>query len=161
MVIVRTIIFTLLVPGAVTVGGPYLLLSSRGGAFPSELGVFRLMGVVPILVGFACYLWCAWDFAFAGQGTPGPWDAPKIFVSRGLYRVVRNPMYLGVVLILLGESIVFESLRLMVYAVLAWVFFFLMVVMYEEPTLKERFGAPYEEYCRTVPRWIPRRRRAQ
>lgn len=161
MALIRTVIFTLLVPGSVTVGVPYLLLSSREGLFPFELGIFRLLGVIPILLGFACYLWCAWDFAFAGQGTPGPWDAPRLFVSRGLYRIVRNPMYLGVVIILLGESVVFESLRLLVYAVVVWGCFFLMVVGYEEPTLKARFGATYEEYFRVVPRWIPHKRRAQ
>ena len=118
-----------------------------------------LLGVVPIAIGLACYLWCAWDFATAGQGTPGPWDAPRRFVARGLYRIVRNPMYIGVVLILLGESIVFKSLSLLIYAALVWVAFFLTVVGYEEPTLTKRFGATYEEYCRTVPRWLPRRRR--
>ena len=161
MVILRTLIFTILVPGFVTVGGPYLLLSPSIGAFPYEIGAFRLIGVVSIAIGFAFYLWCAGDFAFAGRGTPAPWDAPKIFVSRGLYRFVRNPMYVGVELILLGEAIVFESSRLLVYAAIIWCMFHLVVVLYEEPSLQDRFGAPYEEYCRTVPRWIPYSRRSK
>ena len=155
MTIIRTAIFTLLMPGTVTVAGPYLLLSTGGGSSPTEISI--LPGVIPIAIGLACYLWCAWDFATAGQGTPGPWDAPRRFVARGLYRIVRNPMYIGVVLILLGESMVFKSFSLLIYAALVWVAVFLMVVGYEEPTLKKRFGATYEEYCRTVPRWLPRR----
>jgi len=69
-------------------------------------------------------------------------------------------MYVGIVLILLGESIVFESLSLLIYAALVWVAFFLTVVGYEEPDLKKRFGATYEEYCKTAPRWLPHRRRS-
>jgi protein-S-isoprenylcysteine O-methyltransferase Ste14 len=156
MVIIRTVIFTILVPGSVTVGMPYFLLSSGTKTFSFELGAFQLIGFVPITVGLAFYLWCAWDFTFFGRGTPAPWDSPDIFVSRGLYRMVRNPMYVGVWLILLGEVIVFESLRLAIYAILVWCMFHLVIVLYEEPTLKERFGTVYDEYCKTVPRWIPR-----
>jgi protein-S-isoprenylcysteine O-methyltransferase Ste14 len=154
--LVKTLIFTVLVPGTVTVVVPYRLLAS--GARPqSTLG---LVGILPIALGAALYLWCAWDFASAGRGTPAPVDPPKVLVSRGPYRVVRNPMYVGVLLILLGEGIVFASQTILGYALLAWLFFHLFVVFYEEPTLRRKFGAFYEEYCRTVPRWIPRPRRA-
>lgn len=163
MAIVKTLIFTVFVPGSVTVGVPYLLLSS-GTVQPSyEIGMFRFIGILPIAVGAACYLCCAWDFAFHGQGTPLPIDAPKVLVVRGLYRVVRNPMYVGVGLVLVGEALMFESLTLLAYAALVWLAFHLFVVCYEEPTLKKMFGATYEEYCRTAPRWIPavRRRRRE
>ena len=70
--------------------------------------------------------------------------------------MVRNPMYVGVLLILLGESITFASLPILQYAVVVWLFFHLFVIFYEEPTLRQEFGASYEEYCKTVPRWIPR-----
>jgi protein-S-isoprenylcysteine O-methyltransferase Ste14 len=159
MIIVKTVLFTMLVPGTVAGAVPYLLLSSGGGSFSFKMGAFRLLGVVPIGVGLACYLWCAWKFAFVGRGTPAPWDPPSRFVSQGLYRVVRNPIYIGAVLILIGEAVVFASLTLVVYAVLVWWMFHLLIVLYEEPSLKERFGTAYEEYCRTVPRWIPHRRR--
>jgi protein-S-isoprenylcysteine O-methyltransferase Ste14 len=158
LIIVRTLLFIILVPGTTAVGVPYLLLKSGGGSFPFELGAFRLLGVVAVVVGVACFLWCAWEFAFAGRGTPALWDPPQHLVSRGLYRVVRNPIYIGGVLILIGEAVAFASLALVVYTVLMWWLFHFIVVLYEEPTLKETFGAVYEEYCKTVPRWIPRRR---
>jgi protein-S-isoprenylcysteine O-methyltransferase Ste14 len=156
MVLVRTLIFTVLVPGSVTVWIPAHLLSSSVQSRASHLGVFQLIGLAPIAIGAALYLWCAADFAFAGQGTPAPWDAPRRVVSRGLYQRTRNPMYLAVGLVLLGEAICFESLTLLAYACFIGMLFHLFVVFYEEPTLKRKFGAAYEAYCRAVPRWMPR-----
>ena len=145
------LVFTVLVPGTVTVVIPrYLLGVGARVAVP-----FGLPGVLPIALGALCYLWCAWDFTSIGQGTPAPIDPPKVLVARGLYRVVRNPMYVGVVLILLGESVLFASAILLGYALLAWVVVHLFVVFYEEPTLRQKFGASYAEYRKMVPRWIP------
>jgi protein-S-isoprenylcysteine O-methyltransferase Ste14 len=158
MVIVRTLIFTIFVPGSVAAGAPYLLLSSDVELLSYGIGNFRFTGVLPMALGALSYLWCAWNFAFVGKGTPAPIDPPKVLVSRGLYRVVRNPMYVGVGLILVGEAIVFESLTLLAYALFVWSMFHLFIVYYEEPTLRRKFGAAYEEYCKAVPRWMPRRR---
>ncbi len=153
MSVLKTLVFTVLVPGTVAVVIPrYLLGVGAHAAIP-----FGLIGVLPIALGAACYLRCAWDFASAGRGTPAPIDPPKVLVVRGLYRVVRNPMYVGVLLILLGESVLFASATLLGYALLAWVVVHLFVVFYEEPTLRKKFGASYEDYCKTVPRWIPLR----
>ena len=154
-VIVKTLIFTVFVPGSVTVGGPYLLLSSDVELLSYEIGDFRLIGIFPIALGTVFYIWCAWDFAVGGKGTPAPFDPPKMLVSRGLYRMVRNPMHVGVLLILVGEAIAFESLALFAYAILVGSSFHLFVVYYEQPNLKGKFRAPYEEYCKVVPRWIP------
>jgi protein-S-isoprenylcysteine O-methyltransferase Ste14 len=154
--VIKTMIFTLLVPGAVTVVIPYRLL----GSGPRTVSHFGLIGASMIALGLAVYLWCAWDFATAGRGTPAPFDSPKILVARGLYRIVRNPMYVGVLLILFGESITFASFTIFKYAIVIRFFFHLFVVFYEEPTLKQKFGASYEEYRKTVPRWIPRARAA-
>jgi len=148
----KTLIFTILVPGSVTVAIPLSLLPS-GAEF--HLGGWRLIGLFPIALGAVFYLRCAWDFAFVGRGTPAPIDPPKVLVVRGLYRLVRNPMYVGVLLILFGEAIVFASSVLVRYALVVWLLFHLFVVLYEEPTLKEKFGTAYEDYCRAVPRWIP------
>jgi protein-S-isoprenylcysteine O-methyltransferase Ste14 len=112
--------------------------------------------VLLIASGAAFYLWCAWEFAAAGLGTPAPIDPPKVLVARGLYRVVRNPMYVGVLLVLLGESLVFGSWALLRYAVLVWLCFHLFVVLYEEPALRRKFGASYEGYRKRVWRWTPR-----
>lgn len=107
-------------------------------------------------LGVGVYLWCAWDFVFTGRGTPAPIDPPKVLVATGLYRFVRNPMYIAVGLVLGGEAILFQSYNLVVYALLAWLACHLFVVFYEEPTLKKKYGAAYEAYCQAVPRWRPR-----
>jgi len=91
-----------------------------------------------------------------GLGTPAPIDPPKSLVVNGLYRFVRNPMYVGVVLVLFSEGLLFSSSRLLEYAVLVGAGFFLFVVAYEEPTLRKKFGASYQAYCQAVPCWIPR-----
>jgi protein-S-isoprenylcysteine O-methyltransferase Ste14 len=157
MVLIKTIIFTFLVPGTVTVLVPYWLLSSPSAPPPMQFGSFRYLGVLPILIGVAIYLWCAWDFTFAGRGTPAPIDPPKELVVRGLYRRVRNPMYVGILSILLGEALLFASWRLFEYTAAAFIVFFLVVVLYEEPMLRHKFGESYRQYCKNVSRWVPRR----
>jgi len=158
MLLIRTLLFTVLVPGTVTLWVPRLLLSSATRAPEGGLGEFRFVGLAPIALGVAIYLWCAWDFAFAGQGTPAPYDAPRLLVTRGLYCVVRNPMYVGVGLLLVGEGVFFGSWVLFVYAALLLLLYHLWVLYFEEPTLRRMFGAAYEAYCEAVPRWIPRNR---
>lgn len=155
MVLIKTIIFTFLVPGTVTILVPYWLLSSPSSPQPMHLGVFRYFGVLPTLIGTAIYFWCAWDFTFAGRGTPAPIDPPKELVVRGLYRYVRNPMYVGILSILLGEALLFASWRLVEYTAVVFFFFFLFVALYEEPSLRQKFGESYRRYCKSVPRWIP------
>ena len=114
-------------------------------------------GFVLVVAGVALYLMCAfWGFALRGKGTPAPIDPPKKLVMEGPYRIVRNPMYWSVLFVMLGEALVFRSLPL---AEIGCVFFActaLFVMVYEEPSLRVKFGAEYEEYCRRVPRWIPR-----
>lgn len=155
MVILKTVIFTLLVPVPITMGVPYLLLTRGPGWLSYETGPFRLLGIVPIALGAATYVWCAWEFAAAGRGTPAPLDPPRALVTRGLYRLTRNPIYVGVLLVLIGEAVLFESLALVGYALVVWLWFHLFVVGYEERALGKKFGAAYDAYCRTVPRWIP------
>jgi protein-S-isoprenylcysteine O-methyltransferase Ste14 len=149
--IVKTVIFTIFVPGTVAVVVPRAIASD---AIASTL--YSSIGFLPMVLGVAIYLWCAWDFATAGQGTPAPIDAPKRLVVRGLYRFVRNPMYVGVLKVLFSESIVFRSRRILTYAIFVFVLFHLMVILYEEQALKRKFSASYEEYLKSVPRWIPR-----
>ena len=156
MVLIKTIIFTIFIPGSVTILVPYWLLSSSS-APPIQLGVLRYLGALPLLIGVAIYCWCAWDFTFAGRGTPAPFDPPKQLVVRGLYRYVRNPMYVGIVSILLGEALLFASWRLFAYTASAFIFYSLIVVLYEEPALRHKFGESYRQYCKIVRRWIPRR----
>ena len=132
MVALKTLLFTILVPGTVTVLIPYLLLSSGIQQwFPVKFGVVRFLGPVPMLMGILIYLRCAWDFTFTGRGTPAPIDPPKELVVKGLYRYVRNPMYVGVLLILLGEALLFESVVVLLYALLLLSASHLFVIFYE------------------------------
>ena len=152
MVLLKTIIFTIVVPGSVALLVPYYFF------FPSATphGFVRYSGLVPIGIGGAIYFRCAFDFTFAGKGTPAPIDPPKQLVVKGLYRYVRNPMYAGVTLVLLGEALLFGSLSLAKYAGAAFLLFNLFVWLYEEPALRTKFGESYRIYCETVPRWLPR-----
>lgn len=152
----RSLLFTLFIPGSATVWIPWLILARR---LPTELTVplsFRLPGGLLVGAGAALYLSCLWDFTFTGRGTPAVWDPPVVFVSRGLYRFVRNPMYLAIVSILVGEALFFQSAPLAWMATGCATGFHLFVVFYEERTLKQRFGASYEQYCLEVSRWVPR-----
>ena len=153
--LVRNLVFTVVVPGAGAVYGPWWILT-RGGGSPTPI-VWPAVAV--ILVGAAGYLWCLWVFATVGRGTPGPWDAPRRVVAVGPYRWVRNPMYLAALLVVLGETWLFLSLPLLLYAGALAVLVALFVIGYEEPTLRRRFGESYLQYQRTIARWIPRRPR--
>lgn len=152
--LLKTAIFSLLVPGSVAFTVPWLLV--RGGPHRVHVELPWSLGVLPLAMGVAIYLRCAWDFAVTGLGTPAPIDPPKTLVVAGLYRWVRNPMYVGVLAAILGQTLLLRSLSLLEYA--GWVFlgFFLFVVLYEEPSLARRFGESYAAYRRAVPRFVPR-----
>jgi protein-S-isoprenylcysteine O-methyltransferase Ste14 len=152
----KNLLFTVLVPGTVAVLVPCRLLPRD-----AELSLrgLRPFGLVLILGGAVAYFWCLWHFAGTGRGTPAPIDPPKALVAKGLYRIVRNPMYVGVLAVIFGEAILFDSRRLFWYGFWVALGFHVMVVAFEEPALRSAFGPAYEEYRRAVPRWIPRRSR--
>ncbi len=154
MVWLRTLIFLVLVPGTVLFYIPIEIASSTERLVP--LGPLRFLGLGPLALGIAIVLWCARDFAVKGRGTPAPIDPPKELVVRGLYRYVRNPMYVGAVLILGGHFGWFLALELLPYLALVLLAFHLFVVLYEEPALTRKFGDAYRDYQAAVPRWIPR-----
>ncbi len=110
-------------------------------------------------LGLALLLWCVRDFYVAGGGMLAPWAPPKHLVQVGLYRVSRNPMYLAVLVILIGWAVGFGSLALTLYAAIVAIAFYLRVVTYEEPVLARTFGADWLGYRARVPRWlvVPRR----
>lgn len=147
MNIIKTLFFLVLVPGPLLVWAPYkIALSNSGGQF--YLGPFRYIALLPWLAGTVFLLWSALDFALKGRGTPAPIDPPKIMVAEGVYRFVRNPMYLGVLVILLGHVLWFQSFRLLIYVALLAVAFHLFVVFYEEPVLRRKFGDSYEHFSK-------------
>jgi protein-S-isoprenylcysteine O-methyltransferase Ste14 len=110
-----------------------------------------------MVLGAAILVRCIWDFAAKGRGTLAPIDPPRQLVVQGLYRYVRNPMYLGVLLLLLGETAFFKSIALLQYTLAWFIIVNLFVVFYEEPALRHRFGDSYERYFRSVRRWLPTR----
>jgi len=154
----RSLLFTFLVPG--TVGGylPGSILHTTGATLAGA-PAWRWIALIPLSVGLAIYVWCVVDFALAGRGTPAPIDPPKELVVRGLYRVTRNPMYVGVLTVIAAESWLFGSAPLAFYAFVVFACFHCFVIGYEEPTLRRSFDGAYQRYCVAVPRWLPRLRR--
>lgn len=115
-----------------------------------------LIGLVPMVLGGLVLLWCVRDFYVAGKGTLAPWQPPTRLVIVGLYRFVRNPMYVGILLLLLGWSWWAGSWLLFCYAMLFAVAFHLRVVLYEEPRLRKLFPTEWAAYAGRVRRWLPR-----
>lgn len=157
--VLRTLLFGALVPATILAAIPAMILNVTGTE--GEGGALRLVGLVPIGLGIAVLAWCFAGFIIEGQGTPAPYDPPNQLVTGRLYSWMRNPMYVAVTTILVGEAMFYGSVALLVWAAVAWIFFNMFVVLYEEPTLKRRFGPAYETYLEHVPRWIPSRPRVE
>jgi protein-S-isoprenylcysteine O-methyltransferase Ste14 len=128
--------------------------------FRVEAAGWRWLAAVPSVLGFGVALRCVWDFGWTGRGTPAPMAPPQRLVIVGFYRHVRNPMYVGFAVGWIGLWIVFGHAGVVAVAAAAAVAVagHLFVVFYEEPTLREKFGPDYEQYCRNVHRWLPRLR---
>jgi len=153
--ILKTLLFTLIVPGTVAGLLPYWIV----GGYSNIANVpITWIGTLLLLIGSAIYFRCAWEFAVRGLGTPAPIAPTKYLVTTALHRYIRNPMYIGVFLVIVGEAVAFRSLHLAEYAASMLLAAHLFVIFYEEPTLLDQYGNSYEEYKRKVPRWIPRLR---
>jgi protein-S-isoprenylcysteine O-methyltransferase Ste14 len=146
----------MLAPGVVAGLVPYWLTDWRigeplfDGAFSRLIGALSIVAGVPVLVAaFA-------RFVAEGLGTPAPVAPTEHLVIGGLYRYVRNPMYLAVVTVIVGQALVLGQPRLLVYAAIVWTAFVAFVKLYEEPTLQRRYGAEYDAYRRAVRPWWPR-----
>ena len=153
MTALGSILFFILAPGMVAGFIPLALL--RTGT-RIQIGFLSYLAFPLWIVGTVILVWCFWDFLAKGKGTPAPIDTPRELVVTGLYRYVRNPMYVGVLLVIIGHFLWFGFWNLLIYAVLVFLAFNAFVIFYEEPNLRQRFGAAYEEYRKRVPRWIPR-----
>ncbi len=158
MLWIRGLVFTVLIPCVVGVYVPVLLYSgsnARGGLWRA--------GWLLVGIGSTIYVLCLVRFLASG-GTPAIFftrklkfvigEEPPKLVQGGLYRTSRNPMYIGVLLVVFGHAILFASIKVAFYGVLLWLFFHLTVVFLEEPHLRRERGPDYDEYCRQVPRWI-------
>jgi len=153
VIALKSLIFLTLVPGVIAGLIPFGLLQTGPRI---QTGLFSYLAFPLWFVGLATLLWSFLEFLQKGKGTPAPIDPPKELVVSGLYRHVRNPMYVGVFLMLVGHFLWLGYWYLLVYAGLFCIPVFLFVTFYEEPNLKRRFGAAYEDYMKKVPRWIPK-----
>jgi protein-S-isoprenylcysteine O-methyltransferase Ste14 len=152
---VRSLLWTVLLPGLLAGYVPWRFFGLA--EVPLDAGdPIQLLGLLSSATGAALLAACIWEFARSGRGTLAPVDPPRELVVRGLYRYVRNPMYLGVTAIVLGEALVAQSRALLLYWAVWFLAANLFVQGYEEPTLRRRFGASYEAYARRVRRWLPR-----
>ncbi len=136
--------------------GFYIPLAFCRSGARVDMGALAYLAFILWTIGTLGVLWCFWDFTFKGRGTPLPTDPPKELVASGLYRYVRNPIYVSVMLILLGHFMWFGYWSLLLYAGVGFAGTHVFVVLYEEPHLRARFNGRYEDYLSRVPRWIPR-----
>ena len=133
---------------------PWLLTRWEADDQPLAL---KILGGIVLAAGAVLVLETTARFAFQGRGTPAPWAPPERFVERGSYRFVRSPMYLGVILLVVGQALLLGREILYAWAVAAWVIFEASLLLWEEPGLRRRFGDDYEDYTRRVHRWVPTR----
>lgn len=154
--ILGSAVFLVIAPGLVAVYVPWRISQWRVALPLLGFSGFRAIGVAMIAAGLPVLLDSFARFAIQGLGTPAPVAPPQHLVVTGLYRYVRNPMYVGVSSLIFGQGLVFGSIRILEYGVAVWAGFFLFVLLYEEPALRRKFGDQYREFCAHVPRWIPR-----
>jgi len=152
--LLKNLLFTVFVPGTVTVLVPWRILVRTGWGTIPDIGWPQGLALFPAATALGIYLWCVRDFMVVGRGTPAPIDPPKQLVAGGLYRVTRNPMYVGVLSLIAAEALFFASPWLLLYAVAVFAMFHAFVVFYEEPTLRRLFGQAYVDYTMRVPRWL-------
>ena len=154
--IAGSFVFFLVAPAVVAGVVPFALVGWT--MQPPLLGLpgGRVVGVAAVAAGLGCLLDCFARFALEGRGTPGPVAQTEVLVASGLYRFVRNPMYVCVLIIVSGQALLFGQAWLFAYAGVLLVAFHLFVRFYEEPQLRRRFGESYETYYLHVGRWWPR-----
>ena len=159
MLIIMNVMYIIILPGTFTVLVPYFLLARNHTSAPASWHAQQDMGLLLVLFGIFIVLRCIWDFATLGRGTPALTNPPKKLVTRGIYQYVRNPLYIGILFLLMGETILFGSLPLLRYMAGYCIFVHVLVVYYEEPHLLREFGESYELYSRSVNRWVPVKKR--
>jgi protein-S-isoprenylcysteine O-methyltransferase Ste14 len=156
LAIAGSVLFLIIAPGGVAGLVPWWI--SRWRVEPPFFGVtsFPFVGGILVGLGVTGVVDSFVRFALQGIGTPAPVLPTRHLVVTGLYRYVRNPMYVAVLSAILGQSLVLGNVSVFEYGVLVWLLFHLFVLAYEEPTLRASFGPEYETFCAAVPRWIPR-----
>jgi protein-S-isoprenylcysteine O-methyltransferase Ste14 len=156
LAIVGSAIFLVIAPGFFAGLAPWWLSHWRVEAPFFGMQLFRFIGAMLVTLGAVGLLDSFSRFALQDVGTPAPIFPTRHLVVTGLYRYVRNPMYVTVVMTIIGQGLILGNLRLLAYAGLLWLPAHLFVLVYEEPALRASFGLEYKSYCAEVPRWIPR-----
>jgi protein-S-isoprenylcysteine O-methyltransferase Ste14 len=147
-------IFLVIAPGTLAVLLPWYF--THWHFEPPLFPVARGLGGVLVVAGLPILLDSFGRFALQGLGTPAPVMPPKHLVVTGLYRHVRNPMYVAVTALIVGQGLLFGSVVVIAYGAIVWVGFFLFVLVYEEPALDDQFADEYKRYRANVRRWVPR-----
>lgn len=158
-ILVRAVTYATLFVSFVLVFVPARVLALAGVMSPPIFGSLQLGGMILSAAGAALAAWCVLTFVVVGHGTPAPFDPPRRLVVRGPYQFVRNPMYIGAGLALIGASLFYRAWILLIYVVLLWIVTHTLVVFYEERVLGQMFGRDYAEYKQQVRRWLPGARR--
>jgi protein-S-isoprenylcysteine O-methyltransferase Ste14 len=155
---VGSAVFFLVAPGVVAGLVPWLLTGWRVREPAPYWAPARVLGTVLLAAGLIALIQAFVRFVVEGFGTPAPIAAPERLVVGGLYRYVRNPMYVAVLAVIVGQALLLGRPVLLAYSALIWLVVAAFVRLYEEPTLARRFGEDYESYRRAVPAWWPRLR---
>jgi len=150
-----TLFFLMIIVPIFTIWIPRTIISSSYQIYEFDIGKIRFLGLLPILLGSAIYVSCSFNFLFVGRSSPIPFTQTKRLILKGLYRYVRNPLYIAGVFVLVGEAVLFQSVGIFIYCLVMFGLFYVNVIM-EETFLANEFGAEYDQYCNSVPRWIPR-----
>ena len=153
--LLRNILWIAVFPGIVTGFIPYLILGPVNFPAISEWTLQQFLATLLYICGLAVLLSCVWAFASVGKGTLAPVDETELLVVEGLHRYVRNPMYIGVAIMLLGETWFFLSRGMLMYTAGFFVLANAVVIFYEENRLRHKFGKEYQDYKNHVGRWIP------
>ena len=154
--IVGSIVFLFVAPGIVAGVLPWWISGYRMEPAPLGFEPFRWLGVLLLALGGVLLIETIARFALQGLGTPAPIAPTKTLVVTGSYRFVRNPMYVAVISLILGQALLFGSVWTLVYGLFGWLIVHLFVLGYEEPTLSHSYGEQYDRYRANVRRWIPR-----
>ena len=156
IVLFRALTYATLFVGLLLVFVPDQILAPAGIVRPAVIGPIHIVAMLVVVAGAALAIASILTFAFVGKGTPAPFDPPRKLVVAGPYRWVRNPMYIGAGLVLLGAAMFYGSIWLVLYTMAFWSAAHLFVLFYEEPVLRRKFGADYDAYIATRRRWMPR-----
>lgn len=155
-VLIRTLTYASIFTGIFLVLMPERILAEMGMTAPASSGLVQSVALIIAVLGSIIAIWSILSFAFIGRGTPAPFDPPRRLVVRGPYRYVRNPMYIGAILVLSGITVYLASFTLLFYTVVFWGITHLFVVFYEESVLKRKFEKDYNSYKAAVNRWWPK-----